>query len=181
MPVQFWEAPLNAGSPYQTTTGTPLANSSTASDISPAPQITIPANYYYPGQLFRLTAWGIYSTAATPNLTIGFYYGGAAGTALCATAATATGSAVTNLMWYATATVRITSLGSSGTAVAFGLCTGIGATAATQVLMPISSASGNSVTINTTTANTWTCGATWGTSSTANTITCYYYVLELLS
>jgi hypothetical protein len=172
---------LNAGSPYQSTNGTPLANSTTATDISPAPQLTVPANFYYVGQLWRARAWGIYSTTGTPNLTIGFYYGGAAGTALAATAATATGAAVSNLMWHAEATFRVTSLGASGTILGFGLCHGIAATASTPVLMPTSSSSGNSVTINTTTANTWTCGATWGTSNTSNTITCYFFQLELLT
>jgi len=57
----------------------------------------------------------------------------------------------------------------------------LAATASTPVLMPTSSSSGNSVTINTTTANTWTCGATWGTSNTSNTITCYFFQLELLT
>src|ERR1700690_3304669 len=134
MPVQFWESVLNAGSPYQTATGTPLATSSVLRDIGPAPQLTLPANFYYTGQLLRATAWGIYSTTGTPTLLLGFYYAGVAGSALCATVATTTGSGVSNLMWQATATFRVTTLGSSGAIVSFGQALGIAATASTPVL-----------------------------------------------
>lgn len=149
--------------------------------MSPGANIVLPANYYYPGMLFRWTAWGIYSTTGTPNLTLGQYYGGVAGSALAATAATATGSGAANLMWHMTGTTRITTLGTSGSADSFGLAHGIAATASTPVLMPVSSASGNAVTINTTTANAWTVGATWGTNSASNTLKCYYYLLEQLT
>lgn len=181
MPVQYWESVLNAGSPYQTTNGTVLTTSLAATDVSPAPQLTLPANFYYTGQVFRARAWGIYSTTATPTLTIGFYYGGVAGTALAATTTTTTGSGVSNLMWHAEATMRVVSLGATGTINAFGLCHGIAATASTPVLMPTTSATGNLVTVNTTTANAWTCGATFSASSSLNTLTCYFFMLELLT
>lgn len=149
--------------------------------MSPGANIVLPANYYYPGQIFKWTAWGIYSTTGTPNITLGQYYGGVAGSALAATAATATGSGVANLMWQIEGYTRITTLGTSGAAVSFGKALGIAATASTPVLMPVSSASGNSVTINTTTANAWTVGATWGTNSASNTLTCFFYLLEQLT
>jgi len=181
MPVQTWEAALNAGAPYQTTDGAAYASSTSATDVSPGANIVLPANWYYPGMLFRWMAWGIYSNTGTPNLTLGVYYGGVAGSALAATAATATGSGVSNLMWRIEGTTRITTLGSSGSADSFGLCHGVAATASTPILMPVSSASGNAVTINTTTANAWTVGATWGTNSGSNTLKCYYFLLEQLT
>jgi hypothetical protein len=183
MPVQYWESVVNAGSPYQSTTGSTYASSNTLTDVSPAPQITLPANYYYVGQLFRMTAWGIFSSSSGPNLTIGFYYGGVAGVALCATAATTT-SNPTNGMWHAEATTRITGLGASGSGgscVSFGLCHGIASTASTPVFMPTTSSSGNSVNISTNAANAWTCGALWGTNSSSNTLTCYFFSLEQLT
>ena len=71
-PVQYWPTVLNAGSPYQSTNGTPYVSSAALTDVSPAPQLIVPANFYYVGQLWRFKAWGIYSTNVTPNLTIGF-------------------------------------------------------------------------------------------------------------
>ena len=179
---QTWESVLNFEAPYSTTTGSAYASSSAATDVSPAPQYMLqPVGFMYVGQLWRFTAWGIYSTTGTPNLTIGFYYGGVAGTALAATAATATGSSVSNLMWRAQMEMRVLSLGSSGTVTAFGLCHGIAATASTPVLMPVSSSTGNTVTVNTTTNEALTCGATWGASSASNTLTLYGFIIETLT
>jgi hypothetical protein len=184
MPAQYYVAPVNGGDPFQHTNGSPLSNSSVLTDISPGANtsgLVMPYTAYQVGTVFRLKAWGIYGTTGTPTLLIGFYYGGVAGSALCATAATTTGSGVSNLMWHAEATCKVTALGSSGSIISFGLCTGIGATASTQVLMPTSSATGNSVTVNTTTNNLWSVGAQWGTSNASNTITCYYFVIEQLT
>lgn len=178
-PVQTWEAVYNAGAPYQTTDGAAYTASTAATDVSPVPQITIPANYYYVGQIFRLTAFGVMSGNSGINLTLGFYYGGVAGTALAATAATASNNTA-NQLWQAYATVRVRTLGSSGVMNTVGWVTGIAATAATVTLLPATGATGNAVTVNTTTANAWTLGATWGTNNAA-TLTCYGFIIEQLT
>lgn len=179
MPVQTWESVVNFGAPYQTTDGAAYTASTSATDVSPVPQIVLPANYYYVGQVFRLTAFGLMSGNSGINLTLGFYYGGVAGTALCATVATATNNTA-NQLWRAEALCRVRTLGASGVINSVGWVTGIAATAATLTQMPATGATGNAVTVNTTTANAWTLGATWGTNNAA-TLTCYAFVIEQLT
>lgn len=179
--VQYYVAPRNAGDPFQHTNGGALANSTVLTDISPGANTTgyvMPYTQYAVGSLFRWRAFGIYSTTGTPTILLGVYYGGVAGSALAATAATTTGSSVSNLLWEIEGFTKITALGSSGAALSFGKAIGIAATASTPVLMPASSASANSVTVNVTTNNLWSVGAQWGTSNASNTITCYGFFIE---
>lgn len=181
MPVQSWSSVINAGPPYQTTDGTAYNTSVALTDVSPTPQLTLPANYYYTGMLLRWTAWGTYSTTVTPTLLLGLYYGGVAGTALAATAATTTASGVANGMFRIQGWSRVKTLGSSGVIQSYGETVGIGATPALNTMMPATSAGGNAVTINTTAANPWTIGAQWGTSSASNTLTVFGFILEQLT
>src|SRR5262245_50554453 len=85
-----WEALLN--SPQPTAAGTALANSTTLTVISVAPQFTLPANFLQAGSALRFTAFGVFSTTVTPTLLLGVYYGGVAGVALATTGAITTGS-----------------------------------------------------------------------------------------
>src|SRR5258708_28110693 len=69
--------------------GPALNTSVTLTDISVAPQITLPANFLnYVGATLRLTAFGTFSNTGTPTLLLGFYYGGVAGVAPGAAGAT---------------------------------------------------------------------------------------------
>src|SRR5690242_13525190 len=104
MPAQFWEAVLNSPA---VGAGTPLASSTTLTDISPAPQLVLPANYLYVGQRLRIRAYGIFSTTGTPTLLLGGYYGGVAGTLLAATAAITTGSGAASWPWQLSLDVRV--------------------------------------------------------------------------
>lgn len=178
MPAISWEAVVNFGAPYQTaTSGAAYTASTSITDISAAPQITLPANFYYPGQLLRLSASGIVSTTSAATLILGFYYGGVAGTALGVSATTA-GNSTGNSVWNMSMLVRVLTVGSSGTVTALGQV--FGAHATSPQIIPATSATGNTVTINTTTANAWTVGATWGTNN-ASTITVYDFVIEALT
>lgn len=174
MPMQSWEAHL--GGPLPGTAGTALANSTTITDISPAPQITMPANYLdYIGATLRLTAYGMFSTTATPTLLLGFYYGAVAGTALVATAATTTGTA-TNWPWRIEYTGVVRSIGSTGTIMGGGVCyLGTSATVLSTVAFATPQ---TAVTIDTTAAKAITAGATWGTANASNTITCHALIVE---
>lgn len=114
MPGMTWESLLN--SPQPTADGTALASSVTLTDISPVnPTVTLPANFQYPGSAFKLTAFGIFSTTATPTLLLGFYYGGVAGTAIVTSGAITTGSGVTNVPWHMEAYLTVRSVGATGT------------------------------------------------------------------
>ena len=177
MPLQSWEAVLNVPGEGA---GTALASSTAATDISPAPQLTLPAGYMYVGQRIRLIGYGIFSTTGTPNLTLGGYYGGVAGTALATTGAVATGSGAASWPWRLQLEIYVRSLGSSGTVWVNGIVwLGTSLTAMSPLWIPNSQT--QPVTVNTTTANALTIGATWGTSSSSNTITCEDAYIEAIS
>lgn len=176
MPYMAWESLLNT--PQATAAGTALATSTTLTDISPTPNWPLPANFLQAGSALRFTAFGVFSTTATPTLLLGFYYGGVAGTALATTGAVTTASAVTNVPWrmYAEATVWTT--GTTGTISVQGEAK-LGATVATwntQIPIPVTALA--TVTIDTTAAKALTVGAQWGTSSASNTITCRGFYVE---
>src|SRR5262245_25357863 len=113
-----WEALLN--SPQPTAAGTPLANSTTLTDISVAPQFTLPADVLRAGSPLRVTAFGVFSTLVAPTLLLGVYYGGVAGVALATTAASTTRSGVTNVPCRLELTTDIRTTGTSRTAMSQG-------------------------------------------------------------
>lgn len=175
--AQFWRSVLNSPG---VGAGTPLASSTTLTDISPAPQLVLPANYLFVGQRLRLTAYGIFSSVSAPTLLLGGYWGGVAGTALAATAANTIGNG-TNWPWQLWLDIYVRSVGSSGSVWCNGQA--IIATSLTQPATPffLPSSQTQPVTVNTTTANAITVGAQWGASSASNTITCEDAYVEALS
>jgi len=166
--LQTWTAPLGAGTVGP---GTALASSTSLTDISPAPQVVLPANQLNNvGARLRCRAFGSFSTTGTPTLLLGFYYGGVAGTALAATGATTTGTA-SSWPWWAELLLEVRTTGSSGTVMCQGavyLATSL--TAVTTIPIPATALA--AVTVDTTSAKAVTVGAQWGTSSASNTITC---------
>jgi hypothetical protein len=171
-----WAALLN--SPQQVAAGAAYNTSTTLTDVSPAPQLTLPANFLGNGSCFRLIGKGVFSTTGTPTLLLGFYYGGVAGTALAASAANTTATA-TNFQWEIDATVTIRTNGSAGTAWAQGHVL-LGTAAATMSAFTLPGAAPAAVTVDTTAAKTVTVGAQWGTSSASNTLTCHQFLVESL-
>jgi hypothetical protein len=179
VPSQFWTANVNTPS---LGAGSALADSSSATDISPAPQYVISATYMYVGQRWRLTAYGVLTTASSgnPTLTLGFYYGGVASTALLTTGALTVTASLTNAPWRLTADVRVVTVGSSGTTWSSGLVYNPSSLTANAItFMPATQT--QPITINTTTANALTCGATWGSAVAGTSITCEDMVIELLN
>lgn len=175
MPYQVWSALLN--SPQPTAAGTALANSTTLTDISVAPQYTLPANFLQAGSALKFTAHGQLSTTGTPTILLGIYYGAVAGTALAATVATTTGSGVTTVPWRLELTTVVRTVGSTGTAMSNGFWyLGTSVTAAT--FAPIPQVAPTTVTIDTTAAKTLTVGAQWGTANASNTITLHGFTIE---
>jgi hypothetical protein len=175
MPGMFWSTLLN--SPQSAAAGAALATSAALTDVSPAPQLQLPANFLQVGSCLRLTAFGTFSNTATPTLLLGFYYGGVAGVALAASAATTTTTAAVNWPWRMEATVTVRSTGSAGTAMAQGfvdLATSL--TAVTRIPIPATALA--TAAVDTTTAKAITVGAQWGTSSASNTLTCHQFMIE---
>lgn len=178
MPAQFWSALLT--SPDYIADGTAYASSVTLTDVSPTPNIILPANYLYPGQVLRVTASGRVSTTGTPTLNLGLYYGAVAGTALGTTGAITTTSGVTNVTWNFEARVVIRTIGATGTAFTTGWASGISGTVGVSTV-PVPAATAAAVTIDTTSAKALTLGATWGTNSASNTLTCHTFLVEALN
>lgn len=178
MPAQFWESVLNAPA---VGAGTPLANSLTLTDISPAPQLVIPANYLYPGQRLRVEAYGIYSSTSAATLILGVYWGGvAAAVPLAATAANAVAAAGASYPWQLRLNIRVIQPGSSGTVWCAGWVK-VGSTLALMTEYALPSSQTQPVTVSTVTANALTVGAQWGTAAAGDTITCEDCLIEALS
>ena len=174
MSVVTWESVLNfpvqgAGAAYNT--------SVTLTDVTPAPQQIIPANFLQVGSAFKITAFGTYSNTGTPTLLLGVYYGGVAGTALAATGATTTTTGATNWPFRLEYTGIVRSIGPSGTIMGQGfvdLATSL--TAVTRIPIPATALA--TVTVDTTSAKALTIGAQWGTSSASNTLTLQGVIIE---
>jgi hypothetical protein len=165
--------------PLNVTAGAAYASSATIADVSPVPQIVLPANLLDVGQVLRLRAFGTFSNTGTPTLLLGFYYGAVAGVALAATSAITTTTGATNWQWSMEYEGRVRSTGTGGTIMGAGwidLATSL--TAVTH--RPIPETALATVTIDTTTAKQITVGATWGTSSASNTLTCHHFGVELI-
>jgi len=177
MPMMNWAQLLN--SPTSVADGTALANSVTLTDINPSGaggSWTVPANFDTNGSVFELTAWGVFSTTATPTLSLGFYLGGVAGAALLTTGAITTGTTLTNVPWWLQAHVVIRATGATGSAKSRGRCEfGTAVGAINHLPMP-ATADTSTVTIDTTTAKQFTVGAQWGTANASNTITCQHFL-----
>jgi hypothetical protein len=164
---QYWASPVG---PFNVTDGTAVANSTTLTDASAAPQIVLPAGQLELGTEIEIDAFGTFSTTGTPTLLLGFYYGGVAGVALAATTAITTGTA-TNwpVVMYYRGVVR--SVGSAGSINGQGnIKLGTSLTALTLRAIPETFAL-RTVAIDTTTAKAITVGAQWGTASASNTFT----------
>lgn len=170
-----WIAPLE---PFQTASGTAYNTSTTITDVSAAPNHVLAANQLAIGTQITLDTFGTFSNTATPTLLLGFYYGGVAGTALAATSAITTTTGATNWQFSMYYRGIVRSVGSSGTIIGAGwidLATSL--TAVTH--RPIPETALATVTIDTTTSKALTVGATWGTNSASNTLTCFYFDVQV--
>ncbi len=173
MPRQYYAAHWP---PFYQAAGTAYNTSTTITDVNPVPNKVIPANYLEPGHMIECHAYGTFSNTSTPTLLLGFYYGAVAGTALAATSAITTTTGATNWQWVLHYEGEVRSVGSAGTIIGHGyldLATSL--TAFTH--RPIPETALATVSIDTTTAKAITVGATWGTNSASNTLTCHGFRL----
>lgn len=176
-------APLT---PLHIADGAAFTTFTTFQDVSPLPQLLIPAQAMNAGLDIYLEAWGEFSTTATPTLSIGFWFNGAAGAAptsiLAQSSAITTASGAVTLPWHARWRGRLRATGSSGSVQGSGtLDLGLTlSTFAATVPIPITKAL-RTVTVDTTVARAVGVGAAWGTSSASNTITTNYLSALLLS
>lgn len=174
MPTQTWTAVLT---PNYIADGAAYASSNTLTDVSPTPNLIIPAMYLELGNVLEVRASGRFSTTGTPTLNLGVYYGGVAGTALCTTGTVTSASGASNVTFDLTATLTVRSIGSSGSIFATGRVHGIASP--TAVMMPASAPAVTS-SLDTTAAKALTVGATWGTNNASNTLTVHQFVVTQL-
>lgn len=175
MGAQAWVDPINW--PFAVADGAAYASSATITDVSPAPQLVLPANFLYPGMGLRVTAHGRFSNTGTPTLVLGVYFGAVAGVKLAATGATTTTTGATNWPFRLEATIICRTIGATGTLFTTGFV--MLATSLTAVsTIPIDAAASAAVTVDTTAAKALTLGATWGTSNAANTLTTHQWIVE---
>lgn len=179
MSRQYWFAPMP---PFPTADGAAYASSTTLTDVSPTPQILIPAGALEIGTRLQFWAYGRYSNTGTPTLTLGFYSGtigqaiGSAA-ALCVTSAVTTVSGVTNRTWQMEGRAQVRAVGSSGTLLA--VAEAINVTSGATDMAPATAPT--AATVDTTVARYFGIGATWGTSSASNTLTVHELGLALTS
>ena len=106
----------NVGVAYNTSTS--------ITDVSPGANtagqaLTIQPNQLQVGTHLHVVAKGTVSNTATPNLTLGVYYGAVAGTALCTTGAIATVSGLSNNSFHLEADIWVVTTGVSGDTTTF--------------------------------------------------------------
>jgi hypothetical protein len=182
MPVNLFDAPLGPLMP-----GASIAqNTFTAAKDLPVGEnatalYTVFGQTVHPGTQMVVEAWGVASNTATPTLILGVYWGGVAGTALAASTAKTTTTAMSNWEWHLWFAGRFTNVGTATTGGSFigsgywNLPTSL--TAWTQIRLPETAPA--AVAIDTTINKTVTIGATWSASSVSNTITCHYCNVDI--
>lgn len=181
MANQNWSSPIGRRA---TAIGASYNTSASITDVSfgaATNPIWIPGNTLDVGTVIVVRSWGTYATSATtPNLTLGVYYGAVAGTALVASTARAVSNTATvNWPWTIEMTGLVVATGTSGSIEPKGWYeVGTSLTAVTRIQLPETALA--AVTIDTTIAKAITTGATWGTSAAANILFCRGLSVELL-
>jgi hypothetical protein len=176
---QYWVAPLP---PFHIADGTAYASSTTLTDVGPAPSIVIPANFLELGMRLEWYAFGRYSNTGTPTLTLGVYYGTgaiASGMAVCASSALTTVSGVTNRTWRLEGHGQVRAVGASTSGSILGIAEISNVTTNGTDLAPATAPA--ALACDTTVANKLMIGATWGTSSASNTLTCHYFGVRIVN
>lgn len=174
---QLVPSPDDAGVSYNTST--------TLTAVSPGgaanPQWVLGSSLK-PGSFLELEAWGTVSTSATtPTIILGFYYGGTAGVTLAvSTAVTLTNQAAVAWPWRMLYKGRVTQAGTSGSITGIGeLQLASSLTAFTSRRIPETTAA-MVQTIDTTINKAVVVGATWGTSAATNILFCNGMLGEVL-
>ena len=158
--------------PIQQAVGAAFASFTARQDISPQPLQVSRAGSLQVGTKLVFHAAGEYSSLTGASLTLGFYFGTAAGaiTQQWETSVFTTGTTPTAWPWELDMTLLVTALGTAGSCTAQGTCRlGTALTTISVVPFPIVAAS-RVVAIDTTIDRAWGVCATWGASSASNTI-----------
>ncbi|WP_086847059.1 hypothetical protein [Amycolatopsis kentuckyensis] len=168
--------------------GTALANSTTATSILPgAAKFTLPANFFLPGRVLRLNAWGrISNIVTTPGtLTLDVRLGSTV--AFNGGAMALNTTAKTNVSWRAIIMLTCRSIGSGTSATLFGQgdwcsesAVGSASGVANDILMP-ASAPAVGTGFDSTASQAVDLFATFSIANAGNSIQLHEYTLEALN
>ena len=111
MARQYWVVPVP---PLHILSGAAFNTFTAYQDISPKPDIKMPANILEPGSGIELLAQGHFSNTGTPTLSVGFYWGTAA-VPLGQSAVITTTTAATAWPWRLYYRGRVRTIGTTGT------------------------------------------------------------------
>jgi hypothetical protein len=153
----------------------PTAVGNTTSETIIFPDVTIPANFMNDGRLLNVRAQGQHSTTGTPTLIFRVRWGGVAGTLICLSQTFTTGSGVTANLWELDILIQGRSNGSSGTLVAIGCVSLVGATVVSSLMCVGGSATPAATTCDLSVDKALSVTAQWGTQNASNTLTGWNY------
>ena len=161
MSRQYWVQPVP---PFHTADGTAYTGTAALGDLSPAPPIVLPANLLELGSRLEFSAFGRYTSTATPGtVTIGLYLGPPA-TAIGSVAAVAVTVALTvqasqtNRSWRVEGDASVRAVGAGSTSTIIGLLEVSNVTANGTDLAPATAPA--TVTFDNTVANSVRIGVT---------------------
>lgn len=186
MATPTWVSLGNANQYNQINTGAAVSNFTSATDVSPGTNVagqafqTAPAQLY-PGQMWRFTANGTWSSTGSPGVSLGVYYGGAAGSPICY-GSVGTASAQLNaasVPWVLEALGRVTTVGSGTTATwqVIGKLAGFNSFGLPTMMPQYTQAAA----YDTSVAKLITLAATCSASAAANALTVYNWAVEYLT
>lgn len=186
MATPTWITLANANQYSQINAGTAVSNFTAATDVSPGINTvgqafqTAPAQLY-PGQMWRFSANGTWSSTGSPGVSLGVYYGGAAGSPLCyGSVGTASAQlAAASVPWMLQAMGKVTTVG-SGTSAAWqviGVLTGLNSFGLPTMMPQYSQAA----IYDTSVAKLITLASTCTASSTSNALTVYNWAIEYMT
>jgi hypothetical protein len=187
VPGSLWSGPVP---PLSIADGTANATAS-AADLSPGGATggagkTIYPGMLQPGTIMRLCARGEYTTGTTANpLSLGFYWGGTAGTAIAANTALASVASLTAAPWWMAYEGEFRALGTSGSLKGSGMVWLPGASPGLATAMngpfpiPVTAAA-RTVALSTVAATVVTVSGGFTAITGGSTVTCYSLSVELL-
>lgn len=170
--------------PFPTAAGASFGTFTSRQDISPTPLPVINGGKLRLGSKILISADGEFSTTGTPTLALGVYIGTVAAaitTVIAESGAITTGSGAAAWPWHLEWMGIVTGLGTSGSVVGGGrLDLGTSLTAWTSVPMPTTQAL-RTITWDTTIARAIGVCATYGTSSSSNTVKVNNHMVQVLN
>lgn len=185
MSTPTWVTLANANQYNQVNAATAVSNFTTATDVSPGGATagqayqTSPAQLY-PGQMWRFTADGIWSATGSPGISLGVYYGGAAGSPICygSVAAGNTPQNAASIPWFLHALGKVTAVGTSASWQVIGTLMGLLTVGTGPTMMPVYTSAAQ---YDTSVAKPITLASTCTAANAANAVTVYNWAIEYMT